>query len=358
METEIIFKRVSMVLTALLLLVVLSVSGNFTAYADGESFSNHSLSFDGGVKASYNATTKVLTISGAGEVVYDKWVAMAQKINPYYFNNEITPPMTSWGGQNYSDTIDESNMKIVFSGAPKAIKLCGTEEPYNGLFKYYSGQVSFNGAVDLSPHATNISCMFAYTTQFNEPVDFDTSHVTKMYDMFEYAEAFNQPVTFDTSKVTNMGYMFSEATSFNQPVNFDTSNVTSMRGMFRDATSFNQPISFDISSLNLAEYMFEESKVETVILKNSDDNLNVSAIGVFKDCTALKHLEFSGLKDVAIDGFSGDYQFLENGGLVIMKDETNGYSFNDNQNYFVHLQDDAVDAISSCSNCSAGATSV
>ncbi len=434
----------------LVLFAGLMSTGASSAYADGESFSNHLLSSDGGVVATYNATIKELTISGSGTIEYDKWVAMAQKINPSYYDYSGSPKTASWGGQrmaesgSYDDMIDESNMKIIFSGGAKAIKLCGTEIFRNGLFAYYSGQVDFNGAVDLAPDAVDITYMFSHTAQFNEPIDFDTSNVINMRDMFSFAEAFDQPVDFDTSNVTNMSCMFFETKSFNQSLNFntsnvtdmshmfycaesfneslefDTANVTSMRGMFwgtkvfnqpldfntssvtdmsrmfiyseaynqplnfdtssvtnmdsmfsiakafnqplnfdtrnvqsmdqmfYNAKAFNQPISFDISSLNSAEEMFKGSKIETVILKNSDDNQNIPAEDIFKNCTQLKHLEFSGLKDVAIAGFSDDYQISENDGTAIDKDAADSYSFNDNQKYFVCLQGDALDAISGC----------
>ncbi len=328
MKAQIVFKRLSMVLAAILLVVVFIASGELTAYAAGASFSNHWLSSGGGVKASYNSNTKVLTISGAGTVEFNRWKTMAQMINAEYYSEDVY----SW-----SESINEEDMDIVFNGAEKAIKLCGTVD-YNGLFTFFSGDIDFNGAVDLSPSATNLYAMFAGATKFNEPVDFDTSNITNMKSMFYKATSFNQPVNFDTSNVTNMQSVFYEATSFNRPVKFDTISVTDMYAMFSHATSFNQPIDFDIGAVRDVSFMFYNSAVRCVKLNNSATNLNVYANNIFKDCTNLKELQFSGLKNAAIDGFSDDYQVIINGGTPIYKSADQPYAFAANQNYLVCLQ--------------------
>ncbi len=426
---------------SLLLFFGFVTTGAFTTYAGPIGFSNHLLSSDGGVVANYDADAEELTISGAGTVEYDRWVDMARKIRPtyYYHGLDGNPPTFSWGGtmigtDEFRDDIDESDMTIVFSGAPKAIKLCGTELPGNGLFAFYSGQLSFNGAVDLAPDVTDVSTMFAYTTQFNEPVDFNTSNVTNMYGMFGSAVAFNQPLNFDTSNVTNMYGMFGGAANFNKPLNFDTSNVTNMygmfagatnfnqrlyfdtsqvttmygmfsytdkfnrplhfdtsrvtdmkymfydakafnqplafdtgqvtdmRGMFSRATAFNRPlvfdtsqvidmaymfydtsafnkwVEFDISSAQDMEGMFQHSSVKSVKLLNSAANQNISAEDVFADCPQLRYLEFSGLVDARIDGFSGDYYIVKNGGAAFSQNADDGVDFDDNAAYLVYLQ--------------------
>ncbi len=69
--------------------------------------------------------------------------------------------------------------------------------------------------------------------------------------MFCCATNFNQPLNFDTSNVTDMSGMFYGATNFNQPLNFDTSNVTNIANMFYVASNFNQPIYFQSSKKNI-----------------------------------------------------------------------------------------------------------
>ncbi len=317
-----------------------------TAYEDFK------LSADGGVMAKYDTTSKVLTIYGAGVVKYDGWVEMARLINPTYFSLH-----NSWSYQ-----FEEWGMKIQFMGSPKAIKLCGTEKIRNGLFADFSGSISFNGAVDLAPGVTDISTMFEDAVSFNEPVDFNTSSVTTMSYMFAGAESFNQPINFDTrnvtdmshmfsfaksfnqpvncdtSKVTKMSYMFSSANNFNQPLNFDTSNAKDMWSMLGGATSFNQPVNFDISSAENIGYMFTQTAVEYVTLTNGTNNQNIGATELFRNLTSLKYLEFSGLINAKIDGFSGDYYVKENGGPEIAMNASDGYVFNNNQSYRVYLQ--------------------
>ena len=75
--------------------------------------------------------------------------------------------------------------------------------------------------------------------------------------MFYFASNFNQPVNFNTSLVTNMREMFRQAANFNQPVNFNTSSVTNMFQMFWFANSFNQDISgWDIDQVtNFVNFM-------------------------------------------------------------------------------------------------------
>ncbi len=241
-------KRLVTVLLVLLLAAIVT-SGNFSSYA--EDFTDFELSADGGVSATYHEDVKELLISGAGVIEYARWKAMAQRINSSYFNSVI-----SWG---YN--ISEDDIAIIFNGEPKAIKLCGTEEAEKGLFRDFSGQISFNGAVDLAPAVTDISFMFYNAVQFNESVDFDTSSVIDMSRMFRGATTFNKPVNFDTRQVINMTSMFSRAKAFNQPLSFDTKNVLSMYNMFSYATSFNRPLNWDTSKVVSMSYMFDSAAV-------------------------------------------------------------------------------------------------
>ncbi len=315
-------------------------------------YSGYKLSADGGVMADYNSATKTLTIYGAGVVKYDGWVEMARLIDARYygFNN-------SWDFQ-----FNEDDMKIVFFGQPKAIKLCGTEKAHNGLFSSFSGTIEFNDAVSLAPAVTDLSYMFKGAYKFNEPVDFDTSSVTNMKYMFDNASDFNQPVNFDTHNATNMKYMFAGASSFNQPLNFDTSKVTNMSGMFQYASAFNQPVDFDtrkvkffssmfshatsfnhpiffnIISARDVSFMFYNSKVEQVILHNIGENRYVESYKMFDKCTRLKYLSFRGLRSNKIDGAFDDYYVYTSGNSIEAKSASDGYSFPDNRLCRMYLQ--------------------
>ncbi len=381
------------------LFIVFELGGQFSAYA--ASFQNHYLSSDGGVKASYDDATQDLNIYGAGTVEYDRWVAMAKRINPFYFGGD-----DSWDAYT-----SENDMTISFNGAPKAIKLCGTEVEYRGLFRDFTGDIFFNGAVDLALGVTDTSYMFCGADSFNQPLNFNTSNVTDMsymfagaYDfdqalnfdtsnvtdishMFRWADSFNQPLNFDTANVTDMSYMFFgadsfnqplnfvtsnvtdmsnmftgardfnqqlnfdtgnvtdmyamfySATSFDQPLNFDTANVTDMRGMFEDATAYKQSLELDVSSLSDMKSMFENSAIEYVVLKGATAAQSIDATHAFLSCPGLKYLEFEGLSGARLAGFSGDYYVEENGGTPVLKAASAPYTFADNKAYRVYLVD-------------------
>ncbi len=317
-----------------------------------EAINGFLLSADGGVTADHDAINHELVISGAGEVKYDGWAAMAQLINQDFFSYQY-----SWG-----ENVNQDNMKIIFSGSPKAIKLCGTEKAGNGLFGNYSGQVSFNDAVDIAPGVTDLSRMFFRATQFNEPVDFNTAGVENMQYMFFGATSFNQPVSFNTASVTDMSDMFYGATSFNKQISFDTGNVTDMSEMFAGATTFNkninfntqnvvsfyemfagatdfnQSVRFNISSAQSIISMFYNSAVKGITFTNSAGNQDVDATTAFNGCDDLNYLKFSGLKNATLEGFSGDYYVRENDGEPVAKTASSSYSFTDNANCRVYLQ--------------------
>ncbi len=343
-------RGVTVVLLALLMVIFIS-SGSFFTHAAG-GFTDHWLSSDGGVKASYDDLTGKLVIRGIGVVEYDRWVTMAQKINPKYFGAD-----NSW-----SAVISEDDMSIDFYGNLNAIKLCGTGPGKQGLFRNFSGDIFFHDAVDLSPNARRLSYMFANAPKFNQPVNwqtanveamdfmfyratsfnhrvvFDTAKVKSMESMFNAAATFNQPLELNTSKVTNMQCMFFDAKAFDSLVKFDTSNVTDFSSMFAGATVFNKPVIFNISSADDLSNMLYETPVEYVVLDNTTLNLNANASAAFSKCLNLKYLKFSGLKNAAIDGFSGDYFVAENGAQPIAKMATEPYQFVDNLGYRVYLQ--------------------
>lgn len=108
-------------------------------------------------------------------------------------------------------------------------------------------------------NVTDMSWLFYYSYNFNQPLNWDTSSVTTMESMLNGAAAFDQNISaWDTSSVTNMRAMFSEAYAFNQNITgWDTSSVTSMREMFAYTTSFAQNIgSWNTSSVTTMREMF------------------------------------------------------------------------------------------------------
>jgi surface protein len=121
----------------------------------------------------------------------------------------------------------------------------------------------------------------------------NTSAVTSFNQTFAYCSNFNSPVEFDTSNVTDMNGMFWLALLFNQPVLFDTSNVTTMSGMFRSTGAFDQTINFDGSALTTANLMFMSSSVMTspVTITNSTLLTDISSMfgqmGIFNAAVTL-----------------------------------------------------------------------
>ncbi len=84
MKTNTLLKKWLPTAIMLSLLIALMPLGAFNSYA--ASFSNYPISLDGGVKASYDASTKVLSISGAGTIDFDRWATMANTIDSRYFS--------------------------------------------------------------------------------------------------------------------------------------------------------------------------------------------------------------------------------------------------------------------------------
>lgn len=107
---------------------------------------------------------------------------------------------------------------------------------------------------------TNISGMFVYAYNFNDPniVSWDTSNITDMNNMFYGASVFNQPIgVWDVSSVTDMSYMFCYAEAFNQPLtDWNTISVTTMEHMF-ESSVFNASVSnWNTSNVTNFNYTF------------------------------------------------------------------------------------------------------
>ncbi|WP_086289084.1 BspA family leucine-rich repeat surface protein [Campylobacter devanensis] len=162
------------------------------------------------------------------------------------------------------DVSHVTNMSCMFAGATSFNQPLYNWDVSNvtDMSGMFAGATSFNQSLynwDVS-HVTNMSCMFAGATSFNQSLyNWDVSHVTNMSCMFAGATSFNQPLdNWDVSHVTNMSCMFAGATSFNQPLdNWDVSNVTDMSYMFAGATSFNQSLdNWNVSNVKNMENMF------------------------------------------------------------------------------------------------------
>ncbi len=185
---------------------------------------------------------------------------------------------------------------IGFGGAVKAVDNNENAEnalPYVGLKEVVSfgpvglthgafAQTSLRKLPKLDiPDASKLSTcreMFYETPDFNEPVNFDTTHVNDMHAMFYGAKSFNQPIYFDTSDVADMSQMFAGATSFNRTLKFDTSKVKTMAQMLDSASAFNQSLSFDTSKvLDLSEFLDGASSFNQLL------NLDLSNVKQFKN---------------------------------------------------------------------------
>jgi len=125
------------------------------------------------------------------------------------------------------------------------------------MYAMFARTSAFNQPLNFDTSSvTNMGSMFHSATSFNQALDWNTSNVERMDNMFRYATTFDQALNFDTSSVTNMGSMFYGAIGFNEALDFNTSSVTRMGEMFKGATSFNKALSFDTSSVTSMFHMF------------------------------------------------------------------------------------------------------
>ena len=122
------------------------------------------------------------------------------------------------------------------------------------------------------------TCAAGDTAQFI--TDWDTSLITDMSQMFRFKSEFNQPLNWDVSSVTNFLAMFTSAIKFNQDISsWDVSKVTNFEAMFYNnfpglTMTFNQDISsWDMSSAEHLKSMCKESIFnQTKIYQQLDGN--------------------------------------------------------------------------------------
>ena len=112
---------------------------------------------------------------------------------------------------------------------------------------------------------TNMSAMFAGTTNFNQPISgWNVSNVGSMNYMFQNSSSFDQYIgNWDVSLLTDMEGVFDGASSFNQDLSgWNVSNVTNMRYMFQNCSSFNQNLGgWDVSNVVNMTSMLDNSGI-------------------------------------------------------------------------------------------------
>ncbi len=161
-----------------------------------------------------------------------------------------------------------------FLGCENLTAFSATDTPQlsGSLLSMFEGASNFNGDIvdwDTS-NVTDLSRVFYYATQFNQPIGGDgsregwnTSRVTSLDRTFYGASQFNQPLNnWNTSLVDTLAKTFAYASRFNQPLNqWDTGSVIDMEGMFEYATAFNGDIStWDTSKVRTMVHMFRFAK--------------------------------------------------------------------------------------------------
>lgn len=104
--------------------------------------------------------------------------------------------------------------------------------------------------------------MFAYSQNFNQPLENWNVSGCDLSFMFAYAKSFNQPLhTWDVRGVWAMQGMFAGTQNFNQPLSsWDVSSVEYMRAMFRHARAFRQNLeSWNVGERTNVVDIFDES---------------------------------------------------------------------------------------------------
>ncbi len=172
-----------------------------TSYADETNFVVP-LSDDGGVEASYDDSTKTLTISGSGQVKMSEWSNMMQEMYSY----------VHFDAHDADWLPNTSELTMNFDADPKEIHLCGYEQNEGinyYLFRFFKGEINLNDAVDV-PDVTSMNQFFSETENVKGDVsDWDTSSVTDMYSMFRGSKNVSLDISnWDTSNVTTMDSMF------------------------------------------------------------------------------------------------------------------------------------------------------
>ncbi len=237
----------------------LEITGNYDFTVDwGDSTSDNI--------TSYNQAEVTHTYASAG--IYT--ITITGVLSGWSFNNDGDRlkiiEVSQWGDVAFGNSggyfYGAENLIITATDAPD---LSGTTTMYNAFRN--AAKLGSSGSMDTwdVSSVTDMSYMFAYTDDFNQPVgSWNTSSVTSMEGMFLNSYAFNQSVSnWDTSRVTTMNQMFFTTHTFNQPIgSWNTSRVTDMSYFLYGNGVFNQPIgSWNTSSVTDMSYMFTSDKV-------------------------------------------------------------------------------------------------
>ncbi len=139
-------KTISLLLVVALILNLAGV----TFYADKTADFSVYLSSDQSVVANYNKISKIISITGNGTIEFDKWVALAKKIDGV--NYPVKNSASATGGWQSST----ANMVISFDNGK--VSLCDSKN-HSGLFENFKGQILFNHHVDRAL-VSNLSNLF------------------------------------------------------------------------------------------------------------------------------------------------------------------------------------------------------
>ncbi len=264
--------------------------------------------------------------------------------NAYAFNGDLS----GWNVSNARSTEDMFNGAAAFNsdiGAWDVSNVTDMHDMFNGAAAFNSDISGWNVS-----NVTNMHNMFNGAAAFNSDIsNWNVSNVTNMDSMFEGATAFNGDISgWNVSNVTDMHNMFNGAAAFNSDIsNWNVSNVTNMSLMFRNTANYQQAIKLNISALKEdattskiegLSSTFEGCAAPSITL-DAGANMDISAWSAFSDTQHLSYLEFNGLKNAKIEGFSGDYIVEDVATMkTVNKNKSNGYKFEDNTHYRVYLQ--------------------
>lgn len=172
-----------------------------------------------------------------------------------YNQAELTHVYASSG--TYQISCDGSFTGVAFAGGGDRLKLSSIDNwgtnTWSLTYQSFLNCSNMVGTYTDNPDFSDSTSMlqtFYGCTNFNSPLDIDTSSVTTMYQMFFGCINFNSDITFsDTSSVTDMRDVFRGCTAFNKSISLDLSSVTSQFSFtFRDCISLNSPITFTNTS--------------------------------------------------------------------------------------------------------------
>ncbi len=298
---------------------------------------------DDSVLADYNQASHLITISGNGTILKNKWIDLARKIEGGTTSyTELYDPITKsnrpYGWQIPADI----NMVFATGSNIKLQSDAFTETTMYGYgwFEDFKGNIEFNKTLDVSD-MTHLSFMFCRAENFNDDISYwDTSNVQYMNSLFNRAKNFQGDISkWNTSSVLNMYRLFRYAEKFNSDISYkeesvdgklvkywDTSQVSNMGDVFLNASSFNQNIStWDTSKVKLMHYMFYGATSFNQNLNNWDTRNVLLLINTFKGATAFNNggqplkWQLNNISNIehAFDGATA----LENIEIINTKDE-------------------------------------